>query len=78
MSPALNGSSALERFERSNAIKIHNGIMFDFYPGLPHVIKHHLIRTGLIPRPSLAPVFDHLQYAKTEGEELGTSLIHTT
>ena len=56
MSPALNGSSALERFEHSNAIKIRNGIMFDFYPGLPHievmlqnkaekiakiVIKHH-------------------------------------
>ena len=28
MSPALNGSSALE-------IKIHNRIMFHFYPGLP-------------------------------------------
>ena len=30
MSPALNGSSALQRFERSNAIEIRNGIMFDF------------------------------------------------
>ena len=37
MSPAFNGSSALEHFERSNEIEIHNGIMFDFYPGLPHV-----------------------------------------
>ena len=37
MSPALNGSSALERFECSNAIKIRNGIMFDFYPGLPQL-----------------------------------------
>ena len=37
MSPVLNGSFALQRFERSNAIKICNGIMFDFYPGLPHV-----------------------------------------
>ena len=37
MSPTLNGSSALERFERSNAIEIRNEIMFDFYPGLPHV-----------------------------------------
>ena len=27
------------RFECGNAIKIHNGIMFDFYPGLPHFIK---------------------------------------
>ena len=37
MSPALNGSSALQRFERNNAIEIRNGIMFDFYPGLPHM-----------------------------------------
>ena len=36
MSPALNGSSALECFVSSNAIEIHNGIMFDFYAGLPH------------------------------------------
>ena len=27
----------LEHFERSKASKIHNGIMFDFYLGLPHV-----------------------------------------
>jgi len=37
MRPALNGSSALQRFERSNASEIRNGIMFDFYPGLPHI-----------------------------------------
>ena len=37
MSPTLNGSFALECFERSNAIEIRNGIMFDFYPGLPHM-----------------------------------------
>ena len=39
MSPALNGSSALQRFEHSNAIEIRNGIMFDFYPGLPHLMR---------------------------------------
>ena len=33
----FNGSSTLERFERSNASEIRNGIMFDFYPGLPHM-----------------------------------------
>ena len=33
MSLALNGSSALERFERGNAMEICNGIMFDFLPG---------------------------------------------
>ena len=44
MSPALNRSSALEHFERSNAIKIHNGIMFDFYLELPHMYtsNHHI------------------------------------
>ena len=26
----------------------------------------NLINTSLVPRPSPAPVFDHLQYAKTE------------
>ena len=30
----------LQRFERSNAIEIPNGIMFDFYLGLPHVFLH--------------------------------------
>ena len=35
MGPALNGSTALQRFERSNPVEMHNGIMFDFYPGLP-------------------------------------------
>ena len=37
MSPALNASFALQCFKCSNAIELHNGIMFDFYPGLPHV-----------------------------------------
>ena len=37
MSPTLNASSALQYFKRGNAIEIHNRIMFDFYPGLPHV-----------------------------------------
>ena len=37
MTPTLNESSALERFERSNAIAVWNRIMFDFYPGLPHI-----------------------------------------
>ena len=37
MSPALNGSSAIRRFERSDAIDIRDGITFDFYTGLPHI-----------------------------------------
>ena len=38
MSPALNGSLALQRFKHGNAMKIHNGTMFDFYPALPHIL----------------------------------------
>ena len=37
MSPALNGSSAIQRFEGNDAIEIHDGITFDFYTGLPHM-----------------------------------------
>ena len=37
MSPALNRTSALQRFECSNAVEICNETMFDFYPGLPHM-----------------------------------------
>ena len=36
MSPALNGSSVIRRFERSDAIEICDGIIFDFYTGLSH------------------------------------------
>ena len=54
MSPTLNRSSALERFECSNVIELHNEIMFDFYPGLPHVLVTCMcyciedVMTGLI------------------------------
>ena len=43
MSPALNGSSAIRvrRFERSNAVEIREGITFDFYTGLPHMLSGH-------------------------------------
>ena len=44
MSPALNGSSAIRRFERSDAIEIHDGITFDFYMGLPHIV--YVLRCG--------------------------------
>ena len=37
MGSTPNGSSALRRFERGNALEIRNGIMFDFYQGLPHM-----------------------------------------
>ena len=37
MSPTLNRSSAIRRFERSDAIEIRYRITFDFYTGLPHI-----------------------------------------
>ena len=37
MSPALNGSSAIRRFEGSDVIEVRDRITFDFYTGLPHV-----------------------------------------
>ena len=33
----LDQSTALQCFERDNAVEICNGTMFDFYMGLPHV-----------------------------------------
>ena len=37
MSPALNGSSAIVRFECGNTIEIRNEMMFNFYLGLPQL-----------------------------------------
>ena len=38
MSPALSGSSALQRVKLGDALEIRDGIIFDFYPGLPHIM----------------------------------------
>ena len=38
MSLTPRGSSALKRFECCNANEMSSGIMFDFYPGLPHMV----------------------------------------
>ena len=50
MSPALNRSSAIRRFEGSNAIEIRDGITFDFYMGLPHMhpALHHNVNMGSV------------------------------
>ena len=32
------GSSAIRCFKHSNAFEIHDGIAFDFYTGLPHIV----------------------------------------
>ena len=42
MSPTLNGSSAIRHFKHSDVIEIRDGIIFDFYTGLPHIhIQNH-------------------------------------
>ena len=37
MSPAPSGSLALKRVKLSDALEICDGIIFDFYPGLPQL-----------------------------------------
>ena len=49
MSLALDGSSVLEHFEYSNVIETHNGIMFNFYLGLPHIISSIFVK-GACPQ----------------------------
>ena len=58
MSPALNGSSAIQRFEYGNAIKIRDGKTFDFYMGLPHVINPCIVCSthGLIAQHTCSKV----------------------
>ena len=36
--PTLNGSSGLQWFKCDNMVEICNEIMFNFYPGLPHML----------------------------------------
>ena len=52
MNPALNGRTTLQHFERDNTVEICNGMMFNFYPGLPHM---NLVKYLYVPMPSLPP-----------------------
>ena len=40
MTPTGNGSTVLQHFECGNAIELCNRIMFNFYPGLPHMYTY--------------------------------------
>ena len=60
MSPTLNGSSAIRRFEGNDAIEIRNGITFEFYTGLPHMYIHweyglHVYTRCVLSLPLLPP-----------------------
>ena len=48
MSPAQSGSLALSHVELADALEIRDALIFDFYPGLPHVIFSNLIDACLI------------------------------
>ena len=48
MSPTLNGNTALQRFEHSNVVEIHNRMMFDFYLGLPHMYLDEMVHTCIL------------------------------
>ena len=39
MNPTLDEDTVLQRFERGNAFEIRNGVMFDFYLELPHILS---------------------------------------
>ena len=62
MSPTPNGSSVLQRFECGNALEIRNGIMFDFYPGLPHMFSS----SSWISPPLLFLEQGYISYPRTE------------
>ena len=45
MSSTLKKSSAIWHFERNNVIEICDGIIFDFYTGLPHMLGTTTVKT---------------------------------
>ena len=59
MSPTCNGSAALQCFECDIMIKIRNGILFDFYPGLPCVLS----RNNLLSHRGKSPVIFRVEAA---------------
>ena len=38
MSPAPSVSLALQHIKLGDALEIHDGIIFEFYPGLPQIL----------------------------------------
>ena len=56
----LNRSTALQRFKSGNVVEIGNGIMFDFYPGLPHM--HACIHTYIHTYQQTPLVFNTLMW----------------
>ena len=68
LSPALNGSSEIRRFERSDAIEIRNRIIiFDFYTGLTHIVSDLSCSIALIMSYRQFPSFRPLSSLSQDG-----------
>ena len=92
MSPTLSGSSALQRVKLGDALEIRNGIIFDFYSGLPHFIVktskkrgrpgsfHHVNEIRLLDNifqlPDWMPFLVHVSCAVDTIEGVALQLIH--
>ena len=61
MGSALNGSFALQCFKHGNAVELHNGIMFNFYPGLLHT--HYVVCLHIVFNPD-SKVYIHIPQEK--------------
>ena len=70
MIPALNGYSAIRRFEGSDAIEIHDGITFDFYTGLPHMFL-----STLLPRVHHPWTYEKVEVASVKERLKGTQFV---
>ena len=42
-SPTLNGTFVIQCYGRGNVVDLCNGIMFDFYLGLPHFHRYTIL-----------------------------------
>ena len=75
MSPALNGRTALQLFKCGNTVEIRHGIMFDFYPGLPHIIYYRMYLSMYRPMAqsnsmsSLEALIQAAQYLEENGRK---------
>ena len=65
MSPTLSRSSALQRVKLCDALEIRNRIIFDFYPGLPHMVcMGYRVYHPIIPPFYLVPPTTLLLYCR--------------
>ena len=77
MSPTVDGSIALQCFERGNTVEIRNGIMFDFYPELHHM--YMFMKTlKMVKKVSIVCTWNILLFLSTISVHVPSTHIHTT